>query len=175
MRPTLDEIRTVGDLATTYQWSLSFSKFPTAVSGFALQGLNVRCVSTTIPTSAPSVISVNVRGHVIHQPGPVIYTPTIDLTFMETVDNMVSRFFAAWREACSEVVTGVHRVKNDVTAIVDLVRLDREHKPIWVYTLTGAWISGYTIGTLGGEASNLQPSMVLTYDYFKDNAAESSG
>jgi len=172
-RPNIDEIRTIAEFATLYQWNLSFSRFPTFKgTGLATSPteLNLRCVSSEVPKLTGAPIEVTIRGHKVKQPGIHNYGGTIMLTFVETVDNTISNFIRNWREAIWESKTGIQGRVAEIEAGIILQRLNRQDEPIWQYTLTGCKIEDYdsTGGSLVETGDVLKPTITIGYDYFID-------
>ena len=170
-RPTIDQIRSIGNVTQLFRWNLIFSAFPAAVAGAPrTEDLNLRCESTTLPKLSHTMTEVQIRGHKVHQPGKGEYSPNIALTFLETVDNKISTFLRAWREACWQVKTGVSQSKADVEAQILIQRLNHLDQGIWEYNLTGCILQDYEPGgTLSSESQDaLKPSMTIVYDYFED-------
>lgn len=171
-RPTIDQIRGVGDFATLYQWNLHFLRSPGAIAGLITdQGalLNLRCESTTIPKATNTKMPIEIRGHRVHQPGTNEYEGAITLVFNETVDNMVSNVISGWREACAATGTGAHGSRADIEATIMIERLNRQDETIWTYTLYGCFLESYEPGDLGFASEVMKPSITLNYDYFADN------
>ena len=174
IRPSILQISNgLGDFATSYQWSVTINK-PNAVYTPGSAALNLRCISSEVPLLDDTQIETSIRGHKVWQPGIHNYTPTITLTMAEDVTMIVNTFIKAWREACWQTATGVHQLRNDVKTTVDLVRLNRQDKPIWVYHLIGCFLAKYTQDTLGTENSLLRPTLVLQYDLFTDGPGETA-
>lgn len=170
-RPTIVQIRELGDFATLYQWNLYVVKAPPAVGGFPVtEDLNLRCESAEIPKVTFPPIPIEVRGHKIHQPGAADYTNTWTLTFVETVDNMIADMIYDWHQKVWEVKTGKHEKRLDVEGTFKLERLDRQNEPIWTYTLYGAYIESYEQGILAATSENMKPSITISFDYFDENA-----
>lgn len=172
-RPTMDQVRGAGEFATMYQWDMSFVKFPQLAGGIgdypSMEDVNIRCISSTIPVISTPRVTVNIRTHQVHQPGPVTYEGSLTLTFAETIESKISSMINAWREACAESKTGWHGLKREIEAIIKLIRLNRQNEPIWSYDLYGCWLESYTLGDLGGDPTPMQPSIVLAYDYFTED------
>ena len=170
-KPTIDQIRGIGDFATLYQWNLDFASFPSAVGGGSSEDFNIRCISSEVPKATGSSIEVQIRGHKVKQPG--VYEPprTLTLTFVEAVDMMVNKFFKDWRDACYDMKTGEQRPKAEVEAVILLTQLNRASNPIWQYTLYGVFIEDYdpTGGQYDAASIDvLRPSLTISYDYFED-------
>lgn len=168
-RPTIDNLRSVTDFATTYNWNLSFTRFPTGVASPPDQDVNIRCTSTTVPVMTNSIVTVNLRGHKVHQPGIGEYSGTIVLNFVEGIDSKIDTWIRAWREACWQTKTGVAKRKSETEAIITITRLNRQDQPIWNYKLTGCFLQAYEQPALGGDSSAFLPVMTLQYDYFEDS------
>lgn len=169
--PSIENIRNIGHFATLYQWSMSVIQFPSGASlGLSSEDMNVRCVSATMPVMTGQSIDVNIRGHHIRQHGIYDSSHTLDLMFIEAVDNKITNALYQWRKACWEVETGVQKTKQEVEATIMLERLDNQHSPLWKYTLFGCFLEAYDPGGQLGEATSdaVRPSMTLSYDYFKE-------
>lgn len=172
-RPTIDQIRSIGNVTQLFRWNLIFAAFPTGVAGApSTNDLNLRCETATVPKLTNTMTEVKIRGHKINQPGRGDYSSNIVLTFVETIDNKVHSFLRAWREACWQVKTGVQVAKADAEAIIALQRLDHTDKAIWEYKLTGCILQDYEAsGTLDSSSQEpVKPSMTIVYDYFEDKA-----
>lgn len=169
MRPTIDQVRQLTDFATTYNWNLSIVKFPAVGNYPAGNDLNLRCISTDLPKMAGESMTVQIRGHKVNQPGIYNYEGNITLTFIETVDSVITEFLREWREACWQSKTGVANKKSDVEATIRIARLDRQDNEIYEYILTGGFLESYEVGELGAEGGDgIKPTLSLKYDYFID-------
>jgi hypothetical protein len=173
-RPTIDQIRSIGNVAQLVRWNVIFAQFPTGLAAAPQsEALNLRCESSTIPKlSGASKTEIKIRGHKVNQPGIHTYSDSIVLTFLETVDNVVHQFLKNWRELNWQTKTGIQVPKADAEAMILLQRLDTEDNPIWEYKLVGCLLSDYEPGgTLGNaESEHLKPAMTISYDYFEDQA-----
>ena len=172
MNPNIENIRSISDFATVYQWSVEFILATTVTGGVpypSSEQLDWRCESHEIPNASNNAIAVQIRGHKVFQPGIMDYSNTIALTFVETVNNMMSNFLRSWREACWHSVDGAQHEKLDTDAVIRLVRLNRQLHPIWEYQLRGCWLQSYTQGTLDGSTSDaMKPNLTIQYDYYLD-------
>ena len=169
-RPTIEQVRGLGDFATIYQWNLTFASFPTVLNGGAFpatEDLNLRMISSTLPTKGNVDQEINIRGHKISQAGQADYGDrSITLTFFETVDNIVSNFFLAWEETCVQTLTGAHGSKAQSQCSIIIERLNRQDQPIFIYNLIGCRLLNYTQPDLSGEDDTFKPSVTIKYDYF---------
>jgi hypothetical protein len=171
-RPTIDQIRGLGDFATNYQWNVIISGVPNAVSFPDSQDINLRCQSSTIPKATGGKLTTELRGHKVHQSSAPEYNGPITLTMTETVDNVITQWIMDWREACAEVKTGVHQMKSEVEAVIILERLNRQDEKIWQYELVGCFLEDYEPGgDLAATADTLKPTLSISYDYFVDKPA----
>ncbi len=166
-RPSIAQIRDIGNVAQLYRWNLLFASFPSAiVEPPSRDDLNLRCETSEIPKKTGQTVDVLIRGHKVRQPG--IYAPvgTLTMTFYETVDNKIHKFLEDWKEACWATNTGVAAAKAAVEASIILQRLDQGDNAIWEYKLIGAFLEDFEGGgTLDGVTSDaLKPSMILSYD-----------
>lgn len=171
-RPSMDQVRSVADFTTLFRWNLIFAQFPSAIAAPSSEDLNIRCESAELPKLTGSTITQSIRGHKVSQPGIHDYSETITLTFVETVDNVISNFLRSWREACWATNTGVTNPKSEVEAIILIQRLNSLDEPIWEYKLLGAFLQDFDPGgTLDGSSSDsLKPSLVIKFDRFEDQA-----
>lgn len=172
-RPTIDQIRGIGNVTQLFRWNLIMAQFPAGIAAAPRsEALNLRAESATLPKLTGTNTEVKIRGHKVNQPGIHNYSPSITLTFIETVDNTIHTFLKQWREICWQTRTGIQLPKSQVEAVVLLQRLNQQDVPIWEYKLIGAFLQDYEPGgTLNNEGSDpLKPQMTLTYDLFEDQA-----
>ena len=171
-RPTIEQIRGIGDVTSLFRWNLNFVAFPSVGSYPASQDLNLRCETAELPKLTITPTEINLRGHKVKQQGIGTYTNTLPITFIETIDNVIANFFREWREACWETRTGKSNTKENVEARIKINRLDNEDNEIWFYELIGCFLEDYEAGgTLDGTTSEpLKPSITISYDYFKDGS-----
>jgi len=171
-RPTHQNIRQLGDFATTVHWNLQVVKFPNAVpTTLTSDDLNLRIDSTDMPRSSGQSTTIQIRGLVHKQPGIYVPQGTLSLSFYETVDNKISSFIHDWREACFNMETGSQNTNEDVVAIIRLVRLDRQFNEIYEYIMYNVFLEDYDPGgqLQGMSADALKPQMTLSYDTFDAN------
>jgi hypothetical protein len=172
-RPTIQQIRSLGDVGTTYQWNMIFVTFPTVLYGGVIpssEDLNLRMVSTDVPTKTITDEPINIRGQKTSQSGQAEYTSEITLIFYETVDVLVSNFILAWHETCTHTGTGTHGSKAQCECDIQLQQLNRQDEPIWLYSMHGCRLKSYTKTDLSGEDNLLQPALTIKMDYFDEQA-----
>lgn len=167
----IDNVRSLPDFQAVYKWDLQFLQLPAVGPfGFPLaEGLNLRCESSSLPSTSNQKIEIYQKGHKVFQPGINEYNGTIELTFTETVDNYISKFILAWREMIWATRSGSSFDKNDVEAVVQIVRLNQQDEAIWQYNLKGVFLEAYELGTLESATSDImRPSVTLSFDYFTE-------
>lgn len=170
-RPSIDQIRGIGNVTQLFRWNVIFATFPNAIANKPnSDALNLRCESTTLPKLASTPLNVKIRGHQVKQPGIHTYGASIEMTFIETVDNVVHNFMKAWRDACWAPHTGVQAAKADCEALIQIQRLDSNDNPIWEYKLIGCILEDYEAGgPLNADgAEGLKPKFIIGYDLFDD-------
>jgi hypothetical protein len=170
-KPSIENLRGIGDVASVYRWNMSFSKSP-SVDGFpSSEDINLRCESVTLPSISIEPVTIQIRGHKVFQPGIIDYGGTFSLTIIETIDNKISDMIKGWREACWEVDTGKGKPKADIEANIKLERLDNEDNTIWTYELIGCWLQSVDGLTLDSTTSDpMRVTLTLQYDYYKESA-----
>ena len=172
-RPSIEQIRSVGDFATIYQWNLNFLSFPSALLAGSFpssRALNLRCESTGLPTKPNEKIEVNIRGQKIYQAGQAAYNAEITMTFIETVDSRIANFILAWHEACVTTNTGIHASNADAECNIQIQRLNRQDQAIWVYTLIGCKLVSYEHPDVGTDNDTWKPTITIGFDYFTEQA-----
>lgn len=173
MRPTLNQIRSAGDFATTVHWNFQFIQFPRVLTpGLTSEEFNFRCESTEMPKKTSQSNEVMIRGHRVKQPGIAIPDGLFTASMIDHVDGKISRFIRRWREICYETNTGRQERKADVEAIVRLARLDRQDNEIFEYVLKGVFLENYDTGgqLQGASAEFIRPVLMLSYDDFDDKS-----
>lgn len=170
-RPNINQLRSVQDFATTYNWRLEITKAPGGVTSPPTQDVDIRCISTAVPILKNAPIETSVRGHKVFQAGIHSYENNpINLKLVEGVDSKMNAWIKAWREACWATTTGVAKVQKDVEATIKIVRLNRQDSPVWTYTLYGCFLAGYDQPELASENTLFQPTINLQYQYFEDSS-----
>lgn len=172
-RPTLDQIRGLGDFVTQYNWNLRFTDFPDIPGVPTSDQLNLRCISSDIPKATNEIITLRIKGHAVKQSGITIPAGPIVLTFLENPNMMVTQFIASWRNACYNMLDGTALTNEQVQATILLEELDRQDEPIYYYELVGCRLGdSETGGPLGSDASEvMRPSMTIEYDYFREGVS----
>lgn len=167
-KPTIGNLRSLPDFLQTTRWDMQVAS---NVAGMPdIQGVNVRCQSSSIPTLNGKSNVIAIRGQKVKQTGQYDYDMKIQLTMVETIDMFVSDWMKQWRELCWETGNGKQHYKKDVTADIVLYRLDGMDVQVWQYTLFGCFMEEYDGGeTMDGEEGKVvQPKITLGYDYFED-------
>lgn len=173
-RPTLENLRNVGDFAALYLWDISIiGSVPAALSTeLTSEKINFRAESAELPKLTGQSIQLDIRGHRIKQPGIYNNQGVITFTFVEDVGNTVHQFFKTWRDLLWDQNTGARAdSKQNLEVNFKIQRLDYSNTPIWFYQMK-CFLEDYEPGgTLDGATSDfLKPSMTLSFDRFTDGA-----
>lgn len=172
-KPTIDQIRGMGDFADLIHWSLDFVKFPEKVDSLpSSEDLNLRCISAEVPKITTEMMTINIRGHETFQVGRNKPQGPITLTFIETVDNTLVKFISDWRKKCADMATGEMEDTKDIEAVVSLTRMNRKNEEIYEYTLYGCIISDSDPGgqLVDQSTEALKPTIQLTYTHFEEKS-----
>lgn len=170
MKPSIDDIRSLGEVHSLYRWNMEFVNFPSAVaSPPSVEDLNRRCVTTTRPKATFNDTLINMRGHTVEAQGKLTYERRITLTFLETVDVKIAQFFSDWRKAAWEDNTGKSLPKTDLQCDIRIQLLNSQDNPTWEYVMSGCILKDFTLQQLVEESDEVdKPEIVLGYDYYKD-------
>lgn len=165
-RPTLAQVRTFGEYATLFRWTLSFAKAPNAVP-INPEAFNCLCESTDLPSKTVDKILIAIRGHKHYQPGIVAPNSTLTMNFVENIKNEGSSIFQAWQEAIWQYNLGYGVPYDDLFANIDITRLDNADQPVCVYHLMYCFLESYTLPRLDGTTSGpFMASMTVSFDDF---------
>ena len=185
-RPTIDGTRQLGDFGTVYNWLLSITKSPilTDDAGYAVfnasgaisgETLNLRCTATDLPNKTNNPLDANIRGMHSFQAGMTDEFGEIELTFLDTVDAPVERYFSAWLESQWKTSDGGQVSKLGSQGSVMITRLDRQGAgsrvgggyEIFQYELIGAMCTSVTKPKQTSENGLYEVSARIHYDYYK--------
>ncbi len=172
--PQIEQLRNLGDFATTYHWALEVASSPAVVT--LDEGFNLRCSSVDIPKSTNEPMIVDVRGIKVKQHGITTPSQEITLELNETVDNFLHKIIHDWREGAWDAKSGGQNTMKDVKGDFLLQRYANDRKTIiWTYKLVGVFLQDYDIPQLNGESDTLKPSITLSYDYFTEGEGSNAG
>lgn len=175
MRPTIDNVRGLGEFQSMYRWNLEITSFPESLANHpTAEELNFRCTSTTLPKSTNNDVLINMRGHTIEMPGKQTFERRMTLIFLETVDNKIAQFFTDWRKLVWSDITGITENKKDLESTMKIERLNNKDEAIWEYVLTGCFPKDFILAPLVEESDEvMKPELLLTYDYFREGTIQS--
>lgn len=173
LKPSINELRSLGHHQTTYDWGIQFISLPSLISGFSSSDLNTRCTTSTLPQMSLEEIPITLRGHKAFQHGIASYGNKLSLTLYETMDSKVQDFLNAYMNMQWMPVTGVQVPKSLNQCAFLLTLLNSEHKATRYYTIIGAWLQSYQpSGNLQSSGSEiLSYQCDFTFDYFLTNKA----
>lgn len=170
MIPNIDQVRTLGEIQSTVHWQVIMSP-PSGVHGDS-GSLDLRAISSDIPKVTGKATELSIRGHKVKYPGIPEVAGSIELTFVESINQTITKTISDWRQLCYNVQTGAMGSKARVTGTVILRRLARDGSTVvWTYELIGAFLEDYTVPKLQGtQDENYQASMRISYDYFTEHS-----
>lgn len=176
LRPTLDQVRNLGDFATTVNWYVQIVHAPKSLAGgtIDMSDFNIRCETVSTPKRQGSVESVQIRGMPpVHQMGLVLPDTSWTMTVVETVDNKSTKILKELQEIHYKQGIGSALTKKDTEARIRVVRMDRQDKPIWQYELIGCYLESYDPGgeLSSDSASIMKPSLTWVFDDFIEGPA----
>lgn len=168
MRPTISDLRTLGQLALSFRWNLEFTKFPNSVTpGIDTAGLNLRCETAALPKATMTTFDVNIRGHKVWYNGITTAGGELKFGFIETVGHEIVEFFKAWRDKSYDLITGQAQNKADLEGIITIYQLDNQDNAVYKYELNGVLMRDYEVGELTNDNAYLKPSITVQFDTFK--------
>ena len=168
-RPTIEDIRGLGNMIQSNFWELEVIKPPKAVN-ISADAFNFRCTTVDTPKKTGNSMSVNIRGLKVRQIGDWDYTGTITVNLVETIDTEMLSLIRELREVSSETGTNRTSLKSDIEMGLGLYRLDVDNNRIWKYELIGVQIEDYDPGTFTDTGDIVNVSITFGYDYFIDGA-----
>lgn len=175
LRPSIENLRSLGNWSQSFRWNVSFVSFPSALSYIPTSDdLNFRAESMSIPELQVETTEIQIRGNKVRQPGIGTYNSPITLSLVETTNPVCLRFLAAWQEICWHTKNGsigTTEYIRDVECNIKLQLLDNLDQPYYQYELMGCFLESATKGDV--DASNgdpLKPQLSLAYQYFKSSA-----
>jgi len=165
-RPTVEQIRGLGDFAHSNLWDITL--VGSAKFGISEEDLNFRAQSVELPKRTGTSLEINIRGQKVKQPGDYDYSGTTTLTLIETDDLIVSQAISAWREQIIETNTNKMATKRDVEVQVIIRRLNRNGDATGVWVLHGCFLEDYELGDMTDTGDLVLPTMTISYDYFTE-------
>lgn len=177
LRPSVNQLRKLGNFTQMFRWGIKFVTLPKALRGYSTLELNARALSASVPEKTGTTTEIQIRGNKVRQAGIVEYTSPWTCTLMETTDVYVQRMLRDWHnlywdtDKVAIASSGLTQYKVDMEGIIELVHLDNMDKPIYCYTLIGAYPEGYPRGDFDGSTADpMQPAISFAFDYFTEKA-----
>jgi hypothetical protein len=170
-RPTLSDVRKLGNFASAFRWGVVFNTMPNKIENAPNpEDINFRAESMGIPEKEVETIDIQIRGHKKRQKGVATYNSPITLVLNETTNGLVQRFIRDWAEICwktGDGGAGTSENQEDIECEICLYLLDNLDKPYMKYVLYGCQYDTATKGDPdAATADPLKPSISIAYDYF---------
>lgn len=175
LRPSVENIRSLGNFSQTFRWLVDFKSFPKGLpGGYTTEDINFRAESVSLPEKEIELTEIQIRGNKVRQEGIGTYNSPITLTLIETVNPVCLSFLNDWQELAwksSNGSIGTTQYKNMLECEMYLTLLDSQDKPYYKYTLIGCQIGGGTGGDLDAQSADpLKPALSIAFDYFTRQA-----
>lgn len=180
LRPSVANLRGLGNWSQTFRWSVQFVSLPSGLDGgiMTAEDINFRAESMSVPEKEIETTEIMIRGNRIRQEGIGNYVSPITLTLVETIEPKVLMFLNAWQELAWKTrggSPGTTSYKKNIECTIRLYHLDNEDQPFYSYILYGCQIANATKGELDAQnADPLKPQLSIAYDFFETNADRSS-
>jgi len=175
MRPTIQDVRNIGQIAQRFRWRLDFVTQPIAGIGIILPTeLNIRCESSDVPTYNISSQEVKIKQWSIQRNGSV-KPNDMNLVFIETTDGLVFDFFSAWQDAIMNLKSGKGNAKSLTSSIVNLTLLNNKNEPIRLFTCWGCILKGYSRGAADNSDEIFKANVTFGFDYFTETKVDMVG
>lgn len=174
-KPSLSNIRSLGQVSLRCNWRLDFITQPIAGTGLILPSeLDVRCESVDVPSYNINSTEVKIRQWTIQRNGTV-KPKDMNFTFVETTDGLTFDFFSAWQDAIMNLKSGKGNNKDQVSAIVNLTLLDNKDNPIRLFTCWGCILKGYERGKADNTGEIFKANVTFGFDYFTETKVDMMG
>ena len=175
MRPSIQDVRNIGQIAQRFRWRLDFITQPLAGSGLILPAdLNIRCESVDVPSYDISSQDVKIKQWTIQRNGS-IKPKDMTLTFVETTDGSTFDFFSAWQEAIMNLKSGQGNSKDLSSALINLTLLNNTNDPIRLFTVWGCILKSYDRGAANNTDEIFKANVTFGFDYFKETKVDMIG
>ena len=170
IKPSITDVIGLGDFMVSNLWSISITGPGVQYMTLSADALNLRAISFEIPKRSGNTLEVNIRGNKVKQPGDYEYGGEVTLVLAEDEATAAAHTtIKAWRDAIIELETNVQRKKEDVQVTVTVARLNRDGTYANLsWNLYQCFLVSYELGELNEEGAIIQPTLVLSYDWFED-------
>ena len=175
MRPSLSDVRKIGQIAQRFRWRLDFLKQPIAGSGIILPtDLDVRCESVDVPSYTINTTDMRIRQWTVSK-NMSSRANDINLVFVETTDGLVFDFFSAWQDAVMNVKSGKGNAKSLSNATINLTLLDNKDQPMRLFTCFGCILKKYDRGQANNTDEIFKANITFGMDYFTETKFDATG
>ena len=167
-RPTVENIRGLGDFAHTNLWDIQIVD-RNDVLKLPEGAINFRAQSVELPKRTGTSLEINIRGQKIKQPGDYDYSGTTTITLIETDDMLISKAISSWREKIIQTNTNSMAKKSEIEIEIIMRRLNRQGEQSGVWVLLGCYLEDYELGDMSDAGDLVLPTMTVSYDYFEES------
>jgi hypothetical protein len=106
--------------------------------GIKSEDLHILCQSATLPGRAIATADYETTGIPIKMPYTVL-NDDVSISFLLTNDYMVKKFFEEWIDKIIDVPRSKVMYKEDYVCDIEIIQLDKQHKPVYTTTLINAF------------------------------------
>lgn len=168
LRPSVDNLRSLGNASQLFRWSCQFITFPSAIAFTpTIDSINFRCQSTSLPEKTGQTTTIAIRGNEIRQPGIHQWNSPLNLTAVEFTDMTLNQFVWEWHELCWQSrngSTGVTQNQADLECDIIMYQLNNLDQPIYAHKIYGCFLEGCTLGQLDSQTSDPQaPELTIAF------------
>lgn len=186
LRPSVNQLRRLGNWTQMFRWGIKIEKCPTLLQGKwggISQSFNIRAMSASVPQKTGETTEITIRGNTVRQPGKHSYQSPWNCNLKETNDTLIQQFIRDWKNLCWDTdlrvssgnSSGLTAFHADLEAVIGLYQLNNLDNPIYKYTLIGVYPEDDSRGDFDAESSEpMEPNVSFAFDFFTETPLSAS-